>query len=141
LLGGVAGYLFRPLAEAVVFALLGSFLLSRTLVPSIANYLLRPHPAAGRGEDAAGHAGCARPPSRTRNPLKRFQIGFEHRFERVREHYRVLLAFALSRPKTFAAGFLTCVLLSLGLAPFLGENFFPSVDAGSILMHVRAQVG
>src|SRR6202008_4510288 len=77
----------------------------------------------------------------TRNPRKRFQLGFERRFERVRDYYRALLAVALSRPKTFAAGFLVCVLLSLGLFPFLGENFFPSVDAGRILMHVRAQVG
>jgi multidrug efflux pump subunit AcrB len=139
-LGGVAGYLFRPMAEAVVFSLLFSFLLSRTLVPTLANYLLRPRHDAGRGDDAAA-SGCRRPPSRTRNPLKRFQSGFEYQFERMRQYYRALLAFALSRPKTFAGGFLTCVLLSFGLAPFLGQNFFPSVDAGSILMHVRAQVG
>jgi multidrug efflux pump subunit AcrB len=140
-LGGVAGYLFRPMAEAVVFSLLFSFLLSRTLVPTLANYLLRPQHDAGHSDDAAARPGCAHPPPRTRNPLKRFQSGFEHRFERMRHYYRALLAFALGRPKTFAAGFLVCVLLSLGLAPFLGENFFPSVDAGSILMHVRAQVG
>src|SRR6185312_3857387 len=76
-LGGVAGYLFRPMAEAVVFALLGSFILSRTLVPTLANYLLRPHDM-----DAAHGAGAPRP---TRNPFKRFQQGFETRFTRLRE--------------------------------------------------------
>jgi multidrug efflux pump subunit AcrB len=114
-LGGVAGYVFRPMAEAVIFALLFSFLLSRTVVPTLANYLLRPQPDAGRGEDAAARPDCARPPSR--NPLKRFQSGFERRFEQIRQHYRALLAFALNRPKTFAAGFLTCVLL-VGAGPF-----------------------
>jgi multidrug efflux pump subunit AcrB len=140
-LAGVAGYLFRPLAEAVTFALLGSFLLSRTLVPTLANYLLLPRHDAAHGNDAPTGLGRGSPPGRTRNPLKRVQLGFERRFERVRDYYRALLAVALSRPKAFAAGFLVCVLLSFGLFPFLGENFFPSVDAGRILMHVRAQVG
>jgi CzcA family heavy metal efflux pump len=134
-LGGVAGYLFRPMSEAVIFALLGSFLLSRTLVPTIANYLLRPH---SPHTDEHGLDGPLRP---SRNPLVRFQRAFEARFERIREYYRALLAIALSRPKTFAVGFLVCVLLSFGLVPFLGQNFFPSVDSGSILMHVRAQPG
>ena len=138
-LGGVAGYLFRPMAEAVIFALLFSFLLSRTLVPTLANYLLQPHDSGH--VSAAAQPGSERPPSHGRNPLKRFQAGFERRFERARETYRALLAMALNRPKAFVGGFLLCVLLSLGLAPFLGENFFPAVDSGSILMHVRAQVG
>ncbi len=134
-LGGVVGYLFRPLAEAVVFALLGSFLLSRTLVPTMANYLLRvPHLAHGAD-------GSARPAAPSRNSLKRFQLGFEHRFERVRDGYRRLLSGALGRPKLFAAGFLACIVPSFVLVPFLGQNFFPSVDAGQILIHVRAQVG
>jgi multidrug efflux pump subunit AcrB len=132
-LGGVAGYLFRPLAEAVVFALIGSFLLSRTLVPTMANYLMR-------GQQS-GHHDPSLPAPRTRNPFKRFQQGFERRFARVRERYRGLLLLALGRPKTFIAGFLTCVILSFGLWPFLGENFFPAVDSGQILMHVRAQPG
>jgi CzcA family heavy metal efflux pump len=130
-LGGVAGYLFRPLAEAVVFALLGSFLLSRTLVPTMANYLLRGH--------HPGHQDLT--PRRTRNPLKLFQRAFESRFTRVRARYRSLLVLALDRPKTFIVGFLVCVLLSFGLWPFLGKNFFPTVDSGQILMHVRAQAG
>jgi CzcA family heavy metal efflux pump len=129
-LGGVAGFLFRPMAEAVVFALIGSFILSRTLVPTMANYLLRNHTGA---ESAA--------PARLRNPFKRFQLAFEERFSRIRGRYRSLLSLALRHPKVFMTGFLACVVLSFVLAPFLGENFFPSVDSGQILMHVRAQPG
>ena len=132
-LGGVAGYLFRPLAEAVVFALIGSFILSRTLVPTMANYLMR--------RQHSPHHDPSPPARRTRNPLKRLQQGFEAGFIRVRDGYRSLLLLALGRPKTFIAGFLACVILSFGLWPFLGENFFPSVDSGQILMHVRAQPG
>jgi multidrug efflux pump subunit AcrB len=133
-LGGVAGYLFRPMAEAVVFALIGSFILSRTLVPTLSNYLLAGHTA----EHAVDH-GTARPPSR--NPLVRLQLAFEARFTRLRDGYRSLLALALARPRVFMLGFLACVLASFALAPFLGENFFPEVDSGQILMHVRAQPG
>lgn len=136
-LGGVAGYLFRPLAEAVVFALLGSFILSRTLVPTMANFLLRGHTATVHGHAHGHHV----PQPRSRNPFSRFQRGFEAQFERVRNRYRALLVRALERPRTFMVGFLACVVLSFGLAPFLGENFFPSVDSGQILMHVRAQAG
>ena len=135
-LGGVAGYLFRPLAEAVVFALVGSFLLSRTLVPTMAHYLMRGHHAD------SGHASpgaSAPPPRRWRNPLKSFQRWFDDRFARVRAHYRALLLLALAFPKTFIAGFLACIVVSFGLWPFLGQNFFPAVDSGQILMHVRAQ--
>jgi multidrug efflux pump subunit AcrB len=132
-LEGVAGYLFRPLAEAVVFALIGSFILSRTLVPTMANYLMR-------GQQA-GHHDPSLPTPRTRNPVKRFQRAFENAFSQFRDRYRALLLLALGRPKTFIAGFLACVVLSFGLWPFLGENFFPAVDSGQILMHVRAQPG
>jgi CzcA family heavy metal efflux pump len=134
-LGGVAGYLFTPLAEAVVFALIGSFTLSRTLVPTMANYLMR---GAHGGHS---HPDPHSPPARSRNPLKRFQEGFEARFSRVRAGYRSMLLLALGRPKTFIVGFLVAVMLSFGLEPFLGENFFPTVDSGQILMHVRAQPG
>ena len=127
-LGGVAGYLFRPMAEAVVFALIGSFTLSRTLVPTLAHFLMSAHAAHA-------HGGVSR------NPLKRFQIGFETRFSRVRERYRTLLVMALGAPKAFMMGFLVCVVLSFALMPFLGRNFFPAVDSGQILMHVRAQPG
>jgi multidrug efflux pump subunit AcrB len=131
-LGGVAGYLFRPLAEAVVFALIGSFLLSRTLVPTMARYMLGAHAHGGHGDAPA-------PPSR--NPFKRFQAGFERGFTWVRDHYRSLLAVALARPKSVIAGFIVFVAFSFALEPFLGENFFPSVDSGQILMHIRAQPG
>ena len=131
-LGGVAGYLFRPLAEAVVFALIGSFILSRTLVPTMARYLLHAH---------TGHDAHAASIHRSRNPLKQFQAGFERVFTLVRGRYRSLLAVALGYPKTVIIGFVVLVILSLGLEPFLGENFFPSVDSGQILMHVRAQPG
>ena len=137
-LGGVAGYLFRPLAEAVVFALIGSFLLSRTLVPTMANYLMRGH-HGGRGHAAQRRRATAS--QRSRNPLKRFQQAFDDRFARVRARYRALLSLALGLAETFIAGFLACVLVSFGLWPFLGENFFPAVDSGQILMHVRAQPG
>jgi multidrug efflux pump subunit AcrB len=132
-LGGVVGYLFRPLAEAVVFALIGSFILSRTLVPTMALYLLHAHTA-----HEGAHTASTR---RSRNPLKRFQMGFEHGFTFVRNHYRALLLMALSYPKTVIIGFIMVVILSFGLWPFLGENFFPPVDSGQILMHVRAQPG
>ncbi len=135
-LGGVAGYLFRPLAEAVVFALIGSFILSRTLVPTMANYLMRGHHHGVETDNGHDHV-----PVRSRNPLLRFQQGFEKYFERFRGQYRALLVRALEAPKTFIVGFLACVVLSFGLAPFLGSNFFPAVDSGQILMHVRAQPG
>jgi CzcA family heavy metal efflux pump len=133
-LGGVAGNLFRPLAEAVVFALIGSFILSRTLVPTMARYLLHAHHGEHDGEGGSYR-------HRTRNPLKRFQQGFERVFVAVRERYRALLELAVKSPIMVIGGFVAFVALSLGLWPFLGENFFPTVDSGQILMHVRAQPG
>jgi multidrug efflux pump subunit AcrB len=130
-LQGVARFLFVPMAEAVMFAMIWSFILSRTLVPTMAKYLLQPHTHHGENE--------ARP--RSRNPLVRFQRGFEARFERVRGGYRDLLTMAMARRPLFVLGFLGFVGVSFLLVPFLGRNFFPSVDAGSILMHVRTQVG
>jgi multidrug efflux pump subunit AcrB len=129
-LQGVARFLFVPMAEAVMFAMIWSFILSRTLVPTMAKYLLQPH---------VHHKGEAPPPSR--NPLVRFQRGFEARFERVRGGYRDLLLLAMHRRPVFVIGFLGFVAASFLLVPFLGQNFFPSVDSGSILMHVRTQVG
>ena len=131
-LDGVAGYLFRPLAEAVVFALIGSFILSRTLVPTMARYLLKAIPSHG-GEHSVA------PPSR--NPFARVQQSFERGFTWLRGHYYALLRQALLQPKLVISGFLGFVLLSFGLAPYLGSNFFPTVDSGQILMHVRAQPG
>jgi len=134
-LGGVAGYLFKPMAEAVVFALLGSFTLSRTLVPTMANFLLRGHTHAGM------HGAHDVAPAPSGNPFKRLQIAFESRFARIRHEYRLLLGLALRNPRAFIIGFLACVVASFVLVPFLGKDFFPSVDAGQILMHVRAQPG
>src|ERR1700691_3848326 len=132
-LGGVAGYLFRPLAMAVVFAMIASYLLTYTLVPTMAHFLLRnqhvhSHLAEGGETRRAGL-------------FTRFQRGFEHRFERLRLAYLGLLQLALRHRKTFAAGFLCVALLSLGLFPYLGEDFFPSVDGGAIRMHFRAPTG
>jgi multidrug efflux pump subunit AcrB len=127
-LGGVAGYLFRPLAEAVVFALIASYTLSLTLVPTLANYLLR----------REGNEATAGP---SRNPLERFQQGFERRFEAIRSGYGGLLVLGLRNRGKLIAGFVGFSLLSFGLAPFLGQDFFPNVDGGQIKMHVRAQTG
>jgi CzcA family heavy metal efflux pump len=135
-LGGVAGYLFRPLAEAVVFALIGSFILSRTLVPTMANYLMRAH-----HHSIEADIGHDRLPIRSRNPVLRFQQGFEKHFEHFRGQYRALLVRALESPKIFIVSFLACVVVSFVLVPFLGSNFFPAVDSGQILMHVRGQPG
>ncbi|MGX9428070.1 MULTISPECIES: efflux RND transporter permease subunit [Bradyrhizobium] len=128
-LTGVARFLFVPMAEAVMFAMIWSFILSRTLVPTMAKYLLQPH---------VHHEGGLPP---TRNPFKLFQRGFEARFERIRRAYRDMLAMALGHRAIFVSCFLGFVAVSMLLVPFLGRNFFPSVDAGNILMHVRTQVG
>ena len=129
-LQGVARFLFVPMAEAVMFAMVWSFILSRTLVPTMAKYLLHPHE----------HHGHAEAPT-SRNPLVRFQRGFERGFERLRAGYSDVLALALDHRPAFVAGFIGFVALSFLLVPYLGRNFFPSVDAGQILMHVRTQVG
>jgi multidrug efflux pump subunit AcrB len=132
-LTGVSRFLFVPMAEAVVFAMIWSFILSRTLVPTMAKYLLHPHPRDEHGNPLPA------PPSR--NPLVRFQRAFEARFERVRDGYRDILHLALNHRKIFVCGFLAFVAGSFLLVPFLGRNFFPTVDSGTILMHVRTQVG
>jgi multidrug efflux pump subunit AcrB len=131
-LTGVARYLFVPLAEAVIFALIASFVLSRTLVPTMAKYLLLEH-----APHAAGGVNTQRP----RNPLIRFQRGFESGFVAVRQRYYGMLRLAVGYPVRFIVGFLVIVVLSFGLSPWLGQNFFPAVDAGQIKLHVRAQTG
>src|SRR6185312_1846242 len=134
-LDGVARYLFVPMAEAVMSAMACSFILSRTLVPTMANYLLKPH---APHTDMHGVDGPL-PPSR--NPLVRFQRGFEAGFERLRVGYRELLMLALRRRALFVAGFIVFVFGSFALVPFLGRDFFPSVDSGQILMHARTRIG
>jgi multidrug efflux pump subunit AcrB len=130
LLSGVARYLFVPLAEAVVFAMLASYFLSRTIVPTMAKYLLR-----GDKTKKAGNA-----PSR--NPLVRLQKRFEEAFERFRQSYRRLLEVCLHHRRVFLIAFFASCLASLViLIPWLGRDFFPSVDAGSFKLHMRAPTG
>src|SRR5467141_2956791 len=128
LLTGVARYLFVPLAEAVVFAMLASYLLSRTLVPTMAKYLLKAHAEEG------SHA-----PSK--NPLVLFQARFERNFERIRTAYRGLLVACVRHRRIFAGSFLAVCVLSFGLYPWLGQDFFPSVDSGEFTLHLRAPTG
>ena len=125
-LSGVSRYLFVPLAEAVVFAMLASYVLSRTLVPTLAMYLLKAH------DHNAVPSG---------NIFARFQRGFERRFENVRRRYEGLLTRLVALRIIFVPAFLligTCAFL---LLPFLGQNFFPSSDTGSFLLHLRAKSG
>jgi len=129
LLSGVARYLFVPLAEAVVFAMLASYVLSRTIVPTMAKYLLR-------GEKAEGQDGSAT------NPLVRLQQRFEESFERFRGSYRRLLEFCLHHRRIFLIAFFASCLGSLAiLIPWLGQDFFPSVDSGTFKLHLRAPTG
>lgn len=149
LLQGIAGYLFRPMALAVIFAMGSSFLLSRTLVPTLAMYLLKPHhPEHGRGhhpEDAFinHHEGDqpAPPKARWQDSATRFQQRFEAGFSRVRDGYYGLLQRALARRGAFVAGFLGSALLSLALLPALGQDFFPAVESDGIALHVRLPLG
>src|SRR5271167_4813281 len=129
LLTGVARYLFVPLAEAVVFAMLASYFLSRTIVPTMAKYLLR-------GEKH--HTGDAP----VRNPLVRIQKRFEEAFERLRQSYRSLLEVSLHHRRAFLITFFAFCLGSLAiLIPWLGRDFFPSVDSGTFKLHMRAPTG
>jgi multidrug efflux pump subunit AcrB len=129
LLSGVARYLFLPLAEAVVFAMLASYFLSRTIVPTMAKYLLRHEAAREEGTEI-------------RNPLVRLQLRFEAGFERFREAYHRLLELVLHHRRVFLAGFFVVCLGSLAiLIPWLGQDFFPNVDAGSFKLHLRGPTG
>jgi multidrug efflux pump subunit AcrB len=132
-LPGVARFLFVPMAESVMFSMACSFILSQTLVPTMANFLLKAH-----GPHAGDHNAPTVP---SKNPLVIFQRGFEARFEGIRATYQGVLDMAIAHRKPFVIGFLAFVLVSFLLVPFLGRNFFPDVDGGQILMHVRAQVG
>ena len=130
-LTGVARYLFVPLAEAVSFAMLASYFLSRTVVPTMAKYLLRGH------EAEAGHASKT-----SRNPFVRMQVRFEEAFERFRERYHGLLEACLHHQRFFlTAFFVGCVLSLVFLVPWLGQDFFPGVDSGQFKLHLRARTG
>ena len=132
LLAGIAKFLFIPLAEAVVFAMLASYILSRTLVPTLAKFWLKKH-------DPAKH--------RPVGLLARFQSRFEHGFERMRDRYHALLETALRSGPRFAAIFLGAMIATgllafpLGPLPGLGQDFFPAVDGGQIKLHMRARTG
>src|SRR5580700_678849 len=129
LLSGVSRYLFVPLAESVVFAMVASYLLSRTIVPTMAKYLLR-------GEKHEAGDG----PSR--NPFVRFQKRFEEGFERFRHSFRGLLETCLHHRLVFLIAFFGVCLGSLAvLIPWLGQDFFPSVDSGTFKLHLRAPTG
>jgi CzcA family heavy metal efflux pump len=128
-LGGISGYLFRPLAEAIVYAMLASFVLSRTLVPTMAAWLLRGQ-VHGHGH-AAGKPGF----------FTRFQRGFERRFTQFRERYRDVLTLAVHNRKGFVLTFVACAVASMGLLAFLGRDFFPSIKSDEIDLHMRAPVG
>jgi multidrug efflux pump subunit AcrB len=130
-LSGVARYLFVPLAEAVIFAMLASYVLSRTLVPTMARYLLHGHEHE-----------CRVTPRPSRNPLVRMQHRFERGFERLRQGYQRVLASCLRHRGGFLAvvfGF--CVASLIATVPWLGEDYFPTVDAGQIRLHVSARTG
>ena len=134
-LEGVSRFLFVPMAMAVMLAMVWSFFLSRTLVPTMALFLLKPH---------APHTdmhGLNSSLPRSRNPIVAFQRGFEVRFEAVRAGYKNLLQAALQHRGKVTVGFAAVVLGSFGLLPFLGSNFFPDVDGGQILIHARVPVG
>src|SRR5271170_5853223 len=123
-LGGVARYLFVPLAEAVVFAMLASYLLSRTLVPTLAMYLLK-----------------AKEHGSTGNIFTRCQRGFERGFERVRGGYHLLVTRLVLSRRRFVPIFLLLCLSAFLLVPWLGQDFFPSTDGGNFILHVRGKTG
>jgi len=129
LLTGVARYLFVPMAMAVVFAMLASYLFSRTLVPTLAKYLLR------------GHEGDAQKVPERWNLLGRVHVAFEAGFVRMREGYRGLLARCLEVPRLFIGAVLAGCLVSAALIPWVGRDFFPAVDAGQFKLHLRAKTG
>jgi multidrug efflux pump subunit AcrB len=125
LLDGVARYLFVPLAEAVVFAMLASYILSRTLVPTLAMYLLK----------TKGHE------PNTKNVFARLQHGFEKGFESLRNAYSGLLTSLVVHRKLFIPAFLGVCLSGVFLVPWLGQDFFPDTDSGQFILHVRARTG
>jgi len=130
-LAGVAKYLFVPLAEAVVFAMLASYFLSRTIVPTMAKYLLK-----GHEHDRVDQA------KNSRNPFVRFQIAFEHYFEKLRNWYHGVLNICLEHRAIFLLSIAAFWVISIGaLYPWLGQDFFPSVDGGQFKLHVRAHTG
>ena len=128
LLSGVSRFLFVPLAEAVVFAMLASYVLSRTLVPTLAMYWLQKH--------VPEHLAAA-----PTNFFQRFQRGFERRFAAFRQGYHDLLGTALQHSLAFTLAFMVIGATAFLLLPWLGSDFFPTVDAGQVRLHLRARSG
>ncbi|GAB2588288.1 efflux RND transporter permease subunit [Dyella jejuensis] len=150
MLNGIAGFLFRPMALAVIFAMASSFVLSRTLVPTMAMYLLKPHvleqgPGSHPEDLYVDHHEGDQHPYKQGSKLLRamvaFQQKFEHRFSKIRDTYYGTLSLALTSRRPFVIGFLAVVIASFALVPFLGRDFFPSTESGAIAIHVRAPVG
>src|SRR6266404_5756594 len=133
-LSGVAKYLFSPLAEAVIFAMIASYILSRTLVPTLAMYWIRKH-----GEES--HQANGKKMFALFTWFSRFHRWFNNRCEKFREGYRDLLSFGLRNAGKLVPLVLGFTVVSMGLFPFLGQNFFPSVDSGQFDMHVRVKSG
>ncbi len=125
-LSGVAHFLFVPLAEAVIFAMLASYILSRTLVPTLAMYLLKAHK---QGIPVA------------RSIFARFREAFERHFEKMRSSYSTLLGRLIGLRGYFVPAFLLVCLCAAALVPFLGEDFFPETDSGQFILHVHARTG
>jgi multidrug efflux pump subunit AcrB len=129
-LSGVPRYLFVPLAESVVFAMLASYILSRTLVPTLAKYILKPHDAEGHHEERT-----------SRNPFTAFQRGFVRSFQALRNGYSAMLSSSIRERRVFLPAFLLFFLALFLLVPWLGQDFFPDVDTGQIKLHMRAPTG
>jgi multidrug efflux pump subunit AcrB len=125
-LSGVTRYLFVPFAEAVVFSMIASYFVSRTLVATLAMYLLK----AKHDHETA-----------SRNPLVHFQQAFERGFERLRHSYQAFLTAVLNRRATFVCAFLAACVSTFLLVPWLGQDFFPSSDSGQFILHLRAKSG
>ena len=129
-LAGVARYLFVPLAEAVSFAMLASYILSRTIVPTMARYLLSDNTLLAEGQ-----------PQKKPHIFSRMQQRFEHGFEGLRDRYHGVLEICVRYNKLFAISFLAVCILSFALLPLLGQDFFPAVDTGEFKLHLRAPTG
>ena len=129
-LTGVSGWLFMPMAEAIIFAMIASFILSRTLVPTMAKYML-----------AAQVAAHAHGPVAPKTIFGRFQKGFERKFEQFRQNYQNLLKHLVATRATFIPVFVLCSLGSLGLLFFVGQDFFPEINSDTMAIHMRAPLG
>ncbi|AOX20275.1 efflux RND transporter permease subunit [Kozakia baliensis] len=130
-LTGVAGWLFMPMAEAIIFAMFASFILSRTLVPTMANWMLAAQVAAHANKDESHQPGF----------FGRFQRGFERGFTNFRERYQEMLIALIAIRGKFVLGFLAAAVASMGLYLFVGEDFFPEIRSGTLQLHMRAPIG